>query len=175
MLNNNDFWLIADTHFCHKNIINYCDRPFENVNEMSEMLIKNWNQVISKNDKVYMLGDFALCGKDKIIEIGNQLNGRKTLILGNHDGASLKTYYDAGFEMVIDHPIIVDDFYILSHEPQFVQPNGLYANIFGHVHNNPEYTTISERSACVSVERWDYKPVKFSQIVRLISNANLVD
>ena len=150
----------------HRNIIEYCNRPFKDVYEMNKVIIDNWNKVVRKEDKVIMNGDFALCGKDMVIEIGQQLNGRKTLILGNHDGASLKTYYDAGFEMVSKYPILVDEFFIVSHQPQFVQSNGVYANIFAHVHNNPEYTDCSSRSFCVSAERINYTPIEFNEIIR---------
>ena len=57
---------------------------------MTEKLIKNWNSVVGKNAIVYVVGDFARCGKQKIIEIGQRLNGRKRLILGNHDQLPLK-------------------------------------------------------------------------------------
>ena len=60
---------------------------------MNQVLIKNWNNTVKKEDRIFVLGDFCLSGKNKIIEIGKQLNGRKTLILGNHDSASIKTYY----------------------------------------------------------------------------------
>lgn len=133
---------------------------------MNKAMIDNWNKVVRKEDKVIMNGDFALCGKDMIIEIGQQLNGRKTLILGNHDGASLKTYYDAGFEMVSKYPIIFEDFYIISHQPQFIQSNSMYANIFAHIHNNPEYTDCSPRSFCVSAERINYTPIEFNEILK---------
>lgn len=159
-------WFIGDTHFSHSNIIKYCNRPFRDVFEMNEAMIDNWNKVVRKEDKVIMNGDFALCGKDKIIEIGQRLNGCKTLILGNHDGASLKTYYEAGFEYVSKYPIIFEDFYIISHQPQFVQSNGVYANIYAHVHDSPEYTDCSSRSFCVSVKRINYTPIEFNEIIR---------
>ena len=166
------FGLLAiPTFVSHRNIIPYCNRPFATVNEMNKTLIDNWNKVVRKEDKVIMNGDFALSGKDKIIEIGQQLNGRKTLILGNHDGASLKTYYDAGFEMVSKYPIVVEKFFIVSHQPQFVQSNGVYANIFAHVHDNPEYTDCSPRSFCVSAERINYTPIEFNEIVRRMSKS----
>lgn len=111
-----------------------------------------------------MNGDFALSGKDKIIEIGQQLNGRKTLILGNHDGASLKTYYDAGFEMVSKYPIVVGEFFIVSHMPQYIQENGVYINLFAHIHNNPEFKSVSSRSFCTSAERINYTPILFEDI-----------
>lgn len=157
-------WLIGDTHFYHKNIITYCNRPFSNVYEMNEQLVYNWNSVVNENDIVYMVGDFALCGKDALITIGQVLKGRKTLILGNHDGASMKTYYDAGFEFISKQPIILEDFYIVSHTPQFLQANSVYANIFAHVHNRPEYKDVSSRTFCVSAERINYTPIDFETI-----------
>ena len=159
-------WFIGDTHFYHNNVIEYCNRPFKDVYEMNEQEVQNWNNTVSKKDKVFMVGDFALANKAKIIEIGQRLNGRKTLILGNHDHESKYTYYEAGFEYVSRYPIIFEDFYIISHQPQFIQSNGVYANIFAHVHDNPEYTDCSSRSFCVSAERINYTPIEFNEIIR---------
>ena len=151
----------------HRNIIKYCNRPFKDVYEMNEAMIDNWNKVVRKEDKVIMNGDFALCGKDKIIEIGQRLNGRKTLILGNHDGASLKTYYDAGFEMVSKYPILVNEFFIVSHQPpQFISDNTPYVYFYAHVHDNLAYADCSPRSFCVSAERINYTPIEFNEIVK---------
>lgn len=170
-MNQSKIFLIGDPHFGHRNIIRYCNRPFETVEQMNETLIKNWNKAVGKQDIVYVLGDFALCGKDRIIEITQKLNGRKRLILGNHDGASLETYRAAGFEYVYNHPIILDDFYILSHYPQtYIQKDGLYANIFAHVHDDPAYVDYSSRTFCVSAERpWiNYTPLSFEGIKQLM-------
>lgn len=162
-------FLIGDTHFMHKNIIKYCNRPFKDVEEMTESLIKNWNSVVDNNDIVYVVGDFALCGKQKIIEIGNRLNGRKRLILGNHDGASIATYHEAGFEFVYNHPIVLDDFYIISHIPMVgISVNAPFANVFAHVHDDPTYKDCSCRSFCVSAERINYTPILFEDIKALI-------
>lgn len=167
-------WFISDSHFSHKNIIDYCNRPFLSIEEMNDALIYNWNKIVKNNDRVFMLGDFALCGKDKIIEIGQKLKGRKILILGNHDGASLSTYYNAGFEMVSKFPIIFQDFFILSHEPiEFLPLNTPFVNIFGHVHNDARFPTITPRGVCVSVERWNYMPVEFNQLISLIKSENI--
>lgn len=157
-------WFIGDTHFDHRNIISYCNRPFLTVADMNKALVDNWNKVVRNEDKVIMNGDFALCGKERIIEIGLKLNGRKTLILGNHDGASLKTYYDAGFEMVSKYPILVDEFFIVSHMPQYVQENGVYVNVFAHVHDNPAFKDVSARSFCTSAERINYTPIEFEDM-----------
>jgi calcineurin-like phosphoesterase family protein len=165
-------WFIGDTHFDHRNIISYCNRPFATVADMNKAMIDNWNKVVRKDDKVIMNGDFALCGKERIIEIGQQLNGRKTLILGNHEGASLKTYYDAGFEMVSKYPILVDEFFIVSHMPQHMQENSSYVNVFAHVHDNPAFKDVSARGFCTSAERIGYTPIEFKDIKARIRAAS---
>lgn len=162
-----NIYFIGDTHFFHKNIINYCQRPFKTVEQMNDFIVNRWNSVVSKHDIVYVVGDFALCGKDRIIEITKRLNGRKRLVLGNHDGASVSTYFEAGFERVYDHPIIIDDFFIVSHEPcTLITEKSLYANIYAHVHNSSAYKDASPRTFCVSAERktMQYTPISFDEI-----------
>lgn len=165
-------YFISDTHFNHKAIIKYCNRPFKDINQMNETIITNWNNTVKKDDLVFMMGDFALCGKDKIIEIGNQLNGRKFLIKGNHDGASRDTYRKAGFLEVYEFPIIINDFYIVSHMPQFVSEAAPYFNIHGHIHDNPMYADVSSRSFCASVERTNYTPISFNKILNRVEEHN---
>lgn len=169
-MDNSKIWLISDTHFNHRNIIRYCDRPFSSVEEMNITLIENWNSVVNNNDRVFMLGDFCLSGKNKIVEIGKQLRGRKTLILGNHDGAALNTYYEAGFEMVSKHPIFLNGF-LLSHYPL---PDPRFINIHGHIHNtsieevdylkldvNPELKDLYVNVSCDVI---NFTPIDFNKI-----------
>lgn len=164
-MNEPKIFLIGDCHFGHRNIIKYCNRPFMDVEDMTGKQISYWNSVVGKNDIVYVVGDFALCGKQKIIEIGKQLNGRKRLILGNHDQASVNTYREAGFEFVYNHSIVLDDFFIVSHVPMVgISINAPFANIFAHVHDDPAYKDYSCRSFCVSAERINYTPVEFKVI-----------
>ncbi|MEY8366998.1 metallophosphoesterase [Anaerovoracaceae bacterium 41-7] len=163
-MDNSKIWLIADTHFCHNNIIKYCNRPFTSADEMDKKMITNWNSAVKNKDRIFMLGDFCLAGRDRIVEVGNKLNGRKTLIMGNHDSASLKTYYEAGFEIVSRHPIIIEDFIILSHEPMFTPRKYPYFNIYGHVHNDERFKDYTSTSFCVSAERLDYTPIRLDTI-----------
>ena len=67
------YYITSDQHFFHKNIIDYENRPYSSVEEMNEDLITKWNSVVSNEDTVFCLGDFALSNKDNIIEIGNRL------------------------------------------------------------------------------------------------------
>lgn len=154
-------FVTADPHFDHENIIKYCSRPFVSKEHMNNVLIKNWNEVVSSEDIVYVIGDFCLShNKERIKELVSQLNGHLYLIMGNHDYLTVEDYLYAGFEKVYDETIIIDGFLILSHRPMFMTYNMPYFNIFGHVHNNPEYMDRTENSWCVSLERTNYFPVE---------------
>jgi len=168
-------WFIADTHFGHANIIKYEKRPFASTGEMDAALIANWNACVRKGDRIFMLGDFAFLPVAKTIEIVQSLNGNKILVLGNHDRhRSVGWWQKAGFAEVSAYPIILDEFFILSHEPVYLNENMPYANLFGHVHGNPMYTDCSAQSFCVSVERTGYAPVEFETIKRRMREARAV-
>lgn len=162
-------FFIADTHFGGSRILLYENRPFEDVDEMDKMLIKNWNNVVEQDDTVYHLGDFCDNGKDK--EYLSQLNGHIKLVKGNHDNSSNEFYRTCGFEEVYDCPILFNSFWMLSHEPLYINTNMPYANLFGHVHNSPLYKDFSSQHFCVSVERIDYTPIPFDKIVSQIQSA----
>ncbi|MBC3804045.1 phosphoesterase [Acetobacterium fimetarium] len=160
----NKYYFIADTHFFHQRIIEYENRPFENTNEMNEILIKNWNRVVRNGHIVFVLGDFAFCGKEPMREICKQLNGNKHLIMGNHDEKSANFYRSIGFDEVSKYPIIFQENWILSHQPMPLSPDSFFKNIYGHVHAKPEFQDFNFQSCCVSVERINYTPIEFGDI-----------
>lgn len=165
-----DVYVIADLHFGDPDIIKFENRPFGSVDEMDEELIEKWNCVVDRDDTVFILGDFSLhVDYGKTQDIVNQLNGKKILIKGNHDISDDDTaYFNMGFDAVYSYPIIYDNFFILSHEPMYINESMPYANIFGHVHSNPIYKTYTKRSACVSAERIGYRPIKLSEVIAKI-------
>lgn len=79
-------YFTSDLHFGHKNVIKYCNRPYKSVEEMDKVIIETWNQQVSDSDSVYFMGDFGI-NKNKCLDSGlvRQLNGKKYMILGNHD------------------------------------------------------------------------------------------
>lgn len=160
-LKDKKIWFVADFHFGHKNVIDYCKRPFKNTTEMNNTLIKNFNKTVGKNDVVYILGDLSFLNTVSTTEIVKHLNGFKYLIKGNHDPKTNAAYRKMGFMEVYDKPIVVKNKFILSHEP-LTTPVGDLINIFGHIHNN----TINDKSwgYCVSVEMTGYKPVCLEEI-----------
>jgi calcineurin-like phosphoesterase family protein len=130
---------------------------------MNEVLIKNWNSLIGKEDIVYHLGDFGFGDEKQIEAITNRLNGRKFLILGNHDRYRPTKYMELGFEWASRHPIIYDEFCILSHAPVFLEDNSPYANLYGHLHQNTYQSKKGNYYNCC-VEHHDYFPIKYSEI-----------
>lgn len=152
------YFMISDTHFGHKNIIKYCNRPFETVEEMDKTMIKNWNSVVTNKDTVIHLGDVALCGKERFKQIISQLNGNKILIKGNHDQWTDEFYRESGFQYVSRFPIVWNDFFLLSHAPLQLSETTPYFNCYGHVHNDEKFIDTAT-SRCFSVERINYTPV----------------
>lgn len=163
-------FFIADQHFGHKKIINYENRPFETVKDMDKKMIDNWNNVVNVDDKVFVLGDFSFYNKQVTQDIFNSLKGNKYLVMGNHDSESISFYRAIGFKGVYEYPIVYDNFWMLSHEPMYINNNMPYANIFGHVHSCKEYTDFSSQSYCVSVERINYTPIDFEDIKKVIKS-----
>jgi len=163
-------FIISDTHFDHKNIIDYCDRPFKDVHDMEKTLIENWNSVVRQDDVVFHLGDFDLFSKNKVREISQQLNGKIILIKGNHDNYG-NTFYNEVLHDFIPYPIILDDFFILSHHPLFMNKHMPYVNIHGHLHNtvHRDFET-GPKHFNVCVEYTDYKPVDFDELKKKLTN-----
>lgn len=168
-----DIWFISDTHFFHDNIIRYCGRPFANSDLMNECIIDNWNATVKPGDKVYHLGDVALgissAGHDNydLHRLLRSLNGRKRLIVGNHDNLKsdvLQNNFDKielwnGF-----HSQGVA--FTCSHIPlplEHLRDGDVC--VHGHIHNheiaNPHYVN-------VCVEHTGYTPIHMDVLVERI-------
>lgn len=107
----NNLWFISDTHFFHTNVINYSKRPFNNIKEMNEYFLHNWNLSVKENDIVYHLGDFALgnthtLGEEYILlhKLISNLNGEIHLVPGNHDTDAKLELYKKYF--IVEQPLI---------------------------------------------------------------------
>lgn len=179
-------WFISDTHFGHENILEYEKeaRPFYSLEEMHEVMIDKWNSVVKDKDIVFHVGDFAF-GRANI-SIASRLNGKKRLILGNHDTypiAEYMPYFDRIFGMVHYKQCL------LSHIPVHIGCLGSrwLLNIHGHLHSkvvllpglysqlvwtNPEgiKSVFPERKADpnyfnVSCEQNDLTPIHFDIIM----------
>lgn len=84
-------YFTSDTHYFHKNIIEYCNRPFNTVEDMNEYLIEQHNARVKPEDTLYHLGDFCFGGVQKWNSILDRLQGKIVLVKGNHDWKNLKS------------------------------------------------------------------------------------
>ena len=74
----------SDPHIFHTNVIKYCNRPYNSVEEMNEALVLNWNSIVKPEDTVYCLGDFSMAARP-VETFTRRLMGKKFLVPGNHD------------------------------------------------------------------------------------------
>ncbi|HIY67347.1 MAG TPA: hypothetical protein H9830_13860 [Candidatus Agrococcus pullicola] len=69
-------FVTSDTHFGHVRIIELAHRPFAEVTEMDEEIVRRWNAVVAPDDVVLHLGDVALGPIATPLQITERLNGR---------------------------------------------------------------------------------------------------
>ena len=139
-------YYISDTHFGHENIIkhdanNGC-KQFSSIEEHDNLIIENWNRVVTPQDNIYILGDFSWLYARETEELIKKLNGAKFLIKGNHDrwcndGACKKL-----FQGIYDYKTIQDDdkMVVMSHYPIMFYQSQHRGSIllYGHVHQTRE-------------------------------------
>lgn len=164
-----DILYSADHHFLHggnnpanprAGVIEWCKRPFDNVDDMTEALIESHNSVVERSTNVIFLGDFAV-GRDSrsMQKIFDKLKGRKHLIIGNHDRADVlrlrwssepchrKTIQDGPNKIYLDHL------------PIHSWP-GMYRGVF-HFHGHTHGRLPSRgRMIDVGVDSWGFGPIR---------------
>jgi calcineurin-like phosphoesterase family protein len=166
-------WFTSDHHFDHRNIVTYCNRPWETVEEMNEALVERWNMRVAPADEVYVLGDFTLHGKPERIDYWlARLNGTKHLIRGNHDNrrASAKAAGWASVRELAD--VTVENRKLrLFHYPIHDWP-GPRLLLHGHCHGTRGTVRAGRfkryETACmvdVGVDVWGYQPVSLTEIL----------
>ena len=176
-------FLISDTHFNHKNIIEYENRPFDSVDTMNRTIINNWNSTVSPNDVVIHLGDVGLGNEANLKEIIPLLNGYKILIRGNHDRKSDNFFHECGFQdiyhtyMMQYNRFDINKIIYFSHIPESRPGDGQKYDLhfFGHVHTKGDYPNVCSNGACLCVERWNYTPVNLDELVDMCINSTEVE
>lgn len=170
-----DIWVISDTHFNHAGILTFndyagkpCRDKFTDVEDMNEQMITNWNSVVKPGDKVYHLGD-VLFGMDKegwMNTNWNRLNGKKRLVVGNHDNPKMLAPY---FSQIMMWRDFSEFGLLLTHVPVHQSTlkeshrfgPGSIVNIHGHIHSN---SSPEGPYRCVCVEQINYTPVNIEDL-----------
>ncbi|MRI57174.1 metallophosphoesterase [Methylobacterium sp. DB1607] len=169
-------WFTADTHFGHANVLALSRRPFADIRDHDEALVASWNARVGRGDEVWHLGDFAL-GLDEtaLSRLFGRLNGRKHLIVGNHDARrTLRLPWSSQpeqmREIVVDHRRIVLCHYALR---SWRRIHGGAVHLYGHTHGRIPGTRNSEDAG---VDAWGYAPVALPDLLmRMAGNTVLED
>lgn len=153
-------WFTADWHLWHENMLHLCNRPFTKCNQLHRKLLYNHNAVIKPEDTLYIVGDvYWKTSVEELRRILDNYNGRKVLILGNHDRLKPFDYIEAGFSSV--HTSLRVEEFILVHDPCYsiVYPETNF--ICGHIH---DLFKKQKNALNVGVDVWDFKPVSIVQV-----------
>lgn len=158
-------WFTSDQHFFHGRIIELNNRPFQSMKQMIDQIVKNYNALIDTSDDVWMLGDFAFYKADGNTErIFNLLNGRKHLVVGNHDCERISRRLDwqsvsANVDIELQPGILAH----LSHCPvPFPVNPDVQLHLHGHMHGKK--MQCDQNCYDVGVDACEFRPVSADEI-----------
>jgi len=190
-----DIWFLSDHHFFHKNIIKFTGadgkliRPgFSCIEEMNELIVQNHNNVVKPGSKVYFGGDVGR----NFGPLLKRMNGRKRLILGNHDCCDFATHREelASFDKILSWRYFgnFSKRFVVSHYPlhpmSFIyrgsqrdeaiqqykegrEPNCY--NVHGHLHSNLvelDNGHIDTRYYSICCEYQNYTPIHVEDLIK---------
>ena len=166
----------ADTHFGHSNILSYCKRPFQTIEEHDEVLVQNWNNIVKKKDIVFHLGDVGF--GNNLQHTIHRLNGKIHLIIGNHDYRFLSRIRSRFTSIDETKTVTIQEngktyVIFLSHFPHRSWDRAFYGtwHLFGHVHGRLPHLGYSFD---VGVDCWNFAPVSLEQVVNKMKGIEIV-
>ncbi len=122
-------------------------RVFDDVDHMNEHIIAQHNKVVGPKDTIWFLGDVVI--NRRYLKLIERFNGRKRLVLGNHDVFKNKDFYNAGFEDL--HSFRKFDGFVATHIP--VHRESLRSswgrNVHGHLHSNRVMKTVKNQAELI--------------------------
>jgi len=170
-----ELFFTADLHFNHANILTFKNadgskvRPFTSLEEMNETLVDNHNREVGSRDTVWNHGDVFLGKESEGLAYVRRLNGKKNLILGNHDHVT-PAMIEAFDEIHIwkkwkKHNMFLSHFPLHPSTMAEMRGEGRIVNVHGHIHGNRSPNPAFGMSWInISVENTNYKPISFEEL-----------
>jgi len=160
-------WITADFHFGHTNILEYCNRPWTNIDRMDNHLIQNIREVVRPEDILIINGDLTMYGPDHhryVEKIVKKIPGTKVLVFGNHDRLKPRTYITLGFSLAATS-LILPNSILVTHDPAeaIVWPKDKPV-LCGHIH---ELFKVLDNVVNVGVDVHKYYPIELKDAVAL--------
>lgn len=158
-------YFTSDTHFGDHRVLNLYPRPYTSTAEMDQDLVRRWNEVVSPEDEIWHLGDFARTNEIAAAVLP-RLNGRKHLVTGNNDNVagmaagwlSLQPYAEVerGGRLLV-----------LCHYPfrSWNRQHRGAVNLHGHSHGRMKPLP---RQCDVGVDVWGYAPVAWDRLAAML-------
>ena len=165
----------SDLHIGHDKTFIWRERGFSSVEEHDTTILKNWNEVVTPKDTVYILGDLAMGGNEKVWnEIFFNLNGTKYFVEGNHDTIKKNQIYQEQYHIL---PLGIASYYhysknkkfLLSHYPTMVgnyTQDKFFWNLSGHTHSKNKFEYGQYNIYNVAVDAHNCTPVSIEQILK---------
>lgn len=151
------YFFTADEHYGHENIIKYCNRPFKDIEEMDNEMIKRNNEIVGQEDIVIHAGDFTLKGKKYAENYIRRLNGKHIFLKGSHDGWMDNSYHER-WEKRIEDTLIVVCHYAMR---VWTESHFNSWQLYGHSHGKLEGTG---KQMDVGVDTHNFYPYSFKEI-----------
>ena len=162
----NNTFFTSDTHFGHKNVIKHCNRPYSNIEEMQEDIIRIWNKTVPETAVVFHLGDFSFLPPEKLEWVLPRLNGDIILVRGNHDPDTTVALFQKVYDLV-DLSILDNGtkyHIVLCHYPLAVWNKRHHGAYHLHGHSHGSYVVPKGKILDVGWDVWQ-KPISFKEVV----------
>jgi len=188
-------YFTSDLHFGHNQPFIYQARGYNSMEEHDKDLIKRWNEKITPDDTIYILGDIMLGDNEYGLHCFCQLPGHIIIIRGNHETNKRWKVYQKGLNVDSVELIGWSDFHkfvaykhgaphqynmYLSHYPTMTYNsdenlplNRRVINLCGHLHTKYRFKDFSRSNLCYHVEldAHDMTPVSIEEVVSDIEGA----
>jgi len=180
-------WATSDHHWGHWRLnTTYCQetRGFPTVEEMNAQLIARWNESVAPDDEVLLVGDVFVSRRmtlEEKVGILRMLNGRKTLIRGNHDD-DLTPFELAGFEAIVDRIWMPEERILIIHkgpDPRYAPEELIIRDSLGAlltVHGHDHRHNVPDNPGClnVCVDRWGLRPVPWTAVEERLASLHQI-
>ena len=170
----------SDLHLGHDRAFVWGARGFKSIEEHDAEIIKRWNEVVTAEDDVYILGDLMLGDNAHGIHCLSQLNGKLHILTGNHCTSARQKLYHTLENMVEFCGCATTIKYkkkqlYLSHYPTITSnmeanPHQAVFNLYGHTHQTTNFYNGQPFMYHVGVDSHNCYPVLLDDVITEIKN-----
>ena len=140
---------------------------------------RNWNEVVSKDDTVWIAGDLTLkreSHKSLLAKMLDELNGEKHLTIGNHDLMKPIDYQEIGITSIHYPAAYLPNGWVIGHDPVIANALPEYTiYLCGHQHGTLFRSKMTKNKVFVidvgmDVREPYYTPISEKRIKHIIEN-----